>query len=67
MSGHGSDGYTEKETMECPKHHGIYDVSNTQCAHSSHITSHHITSRHTQTQNTHTELPRQLRHSNNFK
>lgn len=25
--------------MECPKHYGIHNVSNTQCAHSSHITS----------------------------
>ena len=48
-----SDRYTLKETMEYPKHYGIHNVSNTQCAHSSHITSLHITSQthtHTHTQ-----------------
>ena len=39
--------------MECPKHYGIHNVSNTQCACSSHITSLHITSHHTLT-HTHT-------------
>jgi hypothetical protein len=41
-----SDGYTTRETMDCPKHDGIHNVSSTQCAHSSHIT------------HTHTGLPR---------
>ena len=52
MSRH--DGYTQKETMECPKHYGIHDVSDTQRAHSSHVTSHYVSHHITHKKHTHT-------------